>query len=409
MLKARFANRFGIGPKAAAISVILVAGAFIWYFYAFGLLMSVGIPGFSISDSELILGGINIAGIAISAILSVLFLRKFKNRKTVLLYWMLLGIPISLITMSLGTQSFAILASVAAILGVYFGVGMPTCMGYFASATEPQNRARLAGITFFVTYFGFFILTSFNTGNIMFNSIVLTSVRAIGLAVLLLLRPTERKIDESDKASYHLVLSNRGFLLYFVPWVMFSLVNYMAGPITGKFFDTDFAFISKIIEGVLGASFAIVSGFIADAVGRKRLAVSAFALLGIGYAGLGLFPGNLVGWWFYSIVDGIAWGAFYTIFLITVWGDLSQGKSSERYYAIGSLPFLLSILTRLSVGDIVAGYVAESTVFSFASFFLFLAVLPLIYAPETLPEKTIRDRELKIYVEKAQKVKQKYA
>jgi hypothetical protein len=39
---------------------------------------------------------------------------------------------------------------------------------------------------------------------------------------------------------------------------------------------------------------------------------------------------------------------------------------------------------------------------------LFLAVLPLFYAPETLPEKVRKERELKFYVEKAQEVAQKY-
>jgi hypothetical protein len=32
-----------------------------------------------------------------------------------------------------------------------------------------------------------------------------------------------------------------------------------------------------------------------------------------------------------------------------------------------------------------------------------------MYAPETLPEKRIKDRELKSYVEKAKKAKEKYA
>ena len=36
-----------------------------------------------------------------------------------------------------------------------------------------------------------------------------------------------------------------------------------------------------------------------------------------------------------------------------------------------------------------------------------MAVIPLMYAPETLPEKTMKDRELKSYVEKAQKLAQK--
>jgi hypothetical protein len=54
------------------------------------------------------------------------------------------------------------------------------------------------------------------------------------------------------------------------------------------------------------------------------------------------------------------------------------------------------------------GKIETSTAFSIASFFLFIAVLPLIYAPETLPEKKIKERELRDYVEKAKKTKDKY-
>jgi len=43
-----------------------------------------------------------------------------------------------------------------------------------------------------------------------------------------------------------------------------------------------------------------------------------------------------------------------------------------------------------------------------ASVFLFLAVLPLLYAPETLPEKKIRLRQLRKYMAAAKKVKEKY-
>jgi hypothetical protein len=42
-----------------------------------------------------------------------------------------------------------------------------------------------------------------------------------------------------------------------------------------------------------------------------------------------------------------------------------------------------------------------------ASSFLFLAILPLLYAPETLPEKKIKERELKEYLKKASKMKEK--
>jgi len=48
-----------------------------------------------------------------------------------------------------------------------------------------------------------------------------------------------------------------------------------------------------------------------------------------------------------------------------------------------------------------------TSAFSIASFFLFVAVLPLVYAPETLPEKTMKDRDLKSYIEKAKKIANK--
>ncbi len=50
-----------------------------------------------------------------------------------------------------------------------------------------------------------------------------------------------------------------------------------------------------------------------------------------------------------------------------------------------------------------------TTAFSLASFFLFVAVLPLMYANETLSEKRVKEMELKSYLEKAKKVKDKYA
>lgn len=89
-------------------------------------------------------------------------------------------------------------------------------------------------------------------------------------------------------------------------------------------------------------------------------------------------------------------------------GDLAERRSKERYYLLGGLPYLLAGYLSILVKPYVAS-IPISSAFSLASFFLFLAVLPLLYARETLPEKTIKDRELKTYVEKAKKTKEKYA
>jgi MFS family permease len=402
MPKKAFATRIGTSRKIAAANIILVANAFIWYFYV-GFLME-AITKARFSNFEVVMiWGINFLGIAVSAILGGTLIYKFRRRIPFLLYWMLAGVPLSFIPIVLNVATSIVGATVSAILGVYFGLGMPICMGYYAAATETRNRSRLGGITFFLIYLGFFLLISTGIKDILFNTLVLATWRAVGLVILVLLKPGEKKIGEKEKLSYRFVVSNKSFLLYFIPWCMFSIVNYMTVPINSKFFPENFIQYSTIIESILGATFAVIAGFIADSVGRKRLAITAFTLLGLGYAVLGLFPRNLLGWWFYTVVDGIAWGAFYTMFLITIWGDIAQERSSEKYYAVGSLPFLLSIFMRLSIGLYVAEGITESAVFSFAAFFLFLAVLPLIYAPETLPEKVMKDRELKNYIEKAQK------
>jgi MFS family permease len=407
MFKKAFPEEIGFDKKSIAVSMILVVNAFIWYFYAFNFLMEV-VNQAEFSDFlTLTIWGINLLGIAISAILSTFLIDKFKRRITFLLCWMLAGVVVSLTPIAIDVATWSGLIIVSAFLGAYFGLGIPVCLGYYAAATEVRNRSRLSGITFLMVGIGFFLLSSIAIKGILLNSLTLAALRTVGVLTLFFLKPDEKQINKKNRVSYGFIFRNKSFLLYFVPWIMFALVNYVAGPVSNKLFPDDLVYYTIIIENILSGVFAVVCGFFADFLGRKRLAVTGFALLGLGYAILGLFPGNLWGLWFYTAVDGIAWGAFYTIFLLTVWGDLAQEQSSEKYYAIGSLPFILSIFMRLSIGAYVTDNVPESAVFSFASVFLFLAVLPLIYAPETLPEKTMKERELKKYVEKAQKEAEK--
>jgi len=83
---------------------------------------------------------------------------------------------------------------------------------------------------------------------------------------------------------------------------------------------------------------------------------------------------------------------------------LAGEGTKEKYYVIGGLPFLLagflSILVQPFVQDIMK-HTQLGMSFTIASFFLFIAVLPLIYAPETLPDKIMKENDLKKYVEKA--------
>jgi MFS family permease len=162
-----------------------------------------------------------------------------------------------------------------------------------------------------------------------------------------------------------------------------------------------------LAENVIIGAFAVISGLLIDYVGRKRIAIIAFVLVGIEFSILGLYPEQMASWIIYTVLDGTVWGTLYVLFVVSIWGDLSQDASTDKYYAIGILPFFLSKYLQLVLANYVAQAVSKYALFSFVAFFLFLAVLPLVYAPETLPEKLMKDRDLKNYVEKAQKIVQK--
>jgi MFS family permease len=402
-----FANAVGVSLKVAVVNIVLVANALIWYFYAFDYLRNT-IAAANFLNSEVAILGVNFLGVAATALFGSALIYKFGRRINFLFYWMLSGVLLSLIPVAIDITALPLLMVFSTLVGAYFGLGLPICMGYFAASTESGNRARLGGLTFLCVFSGFFLLTRIGIEGIALNAIALALFKLGGFVVLFFLKPEEKYISKHDQKSYGSILQYRPFLLYFVPWLMFAVVNYTAVPIVNNIFPNSFIQLSTIIENVTAAVFAVVFGFFADFIGRKRLILTGFSLLGVGYACLGLFVRNIYGGWFYTIADGIAWGAFYTIFIMTIWGDLAHEKSSEKYYAIGSLPFLFSNFMRLSISTYVEE-ISVSAVFSFASFFLFLAVLPLMYAPETLPEKNIRDRELKIYVEKAQQIREKYS
>ena len=66
------------------------------------------------------------------------------------------------------------------------------------------------------------------------------------------------------------------------------------------------------------------------------------------------------------------------------------------------MPFIVSSF----ISPIIAPYTNAQLfnyAFSFASFFLFLAVIPLMIASETLPEKLMQDLNIKSYADKALK------
>jgi len=406
MAKRYFIEDFGIAPKDFFIILFLLFNALIWYFMTRKIIDTVlnGL-GTTYLQNPIIVGVYNFAIIGSGVAGSIL---SDKIRRLRLLYlWFFLGTVASVLPSFLPNITLTHVLGISFLWGISFGLGMPSCLAYFTDRTVLENRGRMSGIIFLATNISAPFIVMLLRINLPVSFAIFTIWRGIGLIILLLIKPAENLTLERRKhASFTSIFHNRSFLLYLIPWFMFSLIDGFGKTFFENILEPDFFDLLRTIGPIIGTIFAFVGGLLCDWVGRKRVVIYGFISLGLAYAVIGIAPTMLLSWYFYSVIDGIAWGVFTVTFFLILWGDLSSSGAVEKYYAIGSIPFFLTEL----MGALFAPYVLipSRAVFSVASLFLFLAVLPLMYAPETLPEKKIRLRQLTKYLEKAKKVKEKY-
>jgi len=402
MLRGKFSTIFGITIRSALANIVLISNVFIWYSFAFSVLKGL------INETPLVMWSAHFLGAIFSAIAGAELSDKIHKKTTFFAFWMVFGTVSSLILTCVNPTSMLEVLTVSFLFGVTFGLGLPASMAFFADCTTVENRAKLGGLILFIEGLGALLLGIMAVNGTILQALTLATWRGCGLIFFFILKPHQENAGESRSVSFVSIFRQRSFVLYIIPWIMFSLVNYLSAPVQFNILGSNLVELLVSIESALIGIFAIVGGFLSDIVGRKRITITGFIMLGLGYAILGVYPENLLGWYFYTLVDGVAWGILSVIFIITIWGDLSYGASSDKYYAIGGLPFFISNFLRLVIGSYIAETVSAYAIFSLTAFFLFLAILPLMYAPETLPEKKIRERELKMYIEKAKEVREKY-
>ncbi len=387
---------------------IVVVNAYSWYFPLYALFTTT-VNSLPIGHTAILASlGVHCAAAIGFAIIGTAIVNKLVSRSTLLSLWMFIGIVATLLMTPLEEGNQALLFLIAFVSGVSLGLGFPSCLAYFADYGVVGYRGRLGGLTFCAAGLGISLMGLLTLMFTLTASITILAIwRGIGWIAFTLIKPRHKTTNMEVGASYTTILSERSFALYMVPWVMFCLVNYLEGPILSNLFGTDLYNLSQMVEFGIGSVVALVAGFFSDMVGRKRVVIFGYVMLGIGYAALGLFPSTVVSWYFYMAVDGVAWGIFTLTFFMIIWGELAKNRAKDKYYFLGALPFLLSSYIEIIATPYV-GVVSVSASFSLASFFLFMAVLPLMYAPETLPEKKIRLRQLRGYVEKAKKLREKY-
>jgi MFS family permease len=391
--------------RATAPSVFLVINTFVWFVLTYVVFTGI-INNLAVGQTEkLTLFATYFIGIAFSAILSSKF---FSHARSMLLnIWLIIGTLATILLSTVSDNGMLPNVLIAIFFGVSIGVGLPSCLSYFADSTSIENRGSIGGLTWSGVGFGilfFAVLLNF-LGQV--EAIIALAIwRLLGSAVFLVLNRAKQKTNSQKSLSYAQIIRKREILLYLVPWIMISLINYAEAPMIQRVFDLAFGqstyIFMQLSEWVVIGISAIIGGIVADIAGRKRVIIAGFVLLGIEYAALSISSTSAVILYLFLILDGVTWGLLFSVFFTTLWGDLGENYGKEKFYTLGGLPYLLANFLSVIIEPYAKG-ISVGTAFSYASFFLFAAVIPLMYAPETLPEKAIKDRDLKSYVEKAKK------
>jgi MFS family permease len=393
--------------RETAPSIFLVFNSFVWYILTYVIFNAI-VNGLHLSETEKL--GLFITynvGIAVSAILGSKFFPRARTKSLNL--WIFMGAIATLLLTTVSSDGMLANAFLVFFFGASIGIGLPSCLSYFADSTSVENRGFVGGIIwssvgFTVLLFAFLI----NMLGQWETIIALTIWRLLGGFGFLVLNRKHTKPAAQKSPSYLELIRKRQILLYLFPWIMFSLINFAEAPLLERAFGAEFSAFVQLVEWIFVGIVAIVGGVIADIAGRKRVVIAGFVMLGIEYAALSAFSNSPATLYLFLILDGVTWGLLVTVFFTAIWGDLGENYEKEKYYVLGGLPYLLANFLPILIKPY-ANAISTTAAFSFASFFLFLAVLPLMYAPETLPEKKIKERELKSYIEKAKKAKEKYS
>ena len=411
----RFLGENSIGKRGFLVITILFLSVFGWYYMTLPVIEGI-LTGLNPNYTENLAIWATFYLSIIGASILGTFLSKKVDRLKFLYIWTVLGVVASLLPALLINVTFWQVWSVSLLLGASFGLGVPSCLAYFAECTIVENRGRVGGITLLIAYLSVPLLANLSdtsTFDLATISVIFALVRGLGLIVFFQKPEKQASSQITASVSFISILRDKTFLLYFIAWSVFPLVDSFARVLVDNYLEFDYINPDllgnmSIVEPLVAVLSILIAGLLCDWIGRKKIVLSGFVALGVAYAIIGLVPNHDFSWYLYFVVDGVAWGIFSLIFVLILWGDLAQSGSSQKYYTLGSIPFFLNSIIPLVLTKTFVDQVELSLAFSFASFVLFIAVMPLMFAPETLPEKKMELRRLRSFAEEARKAKEKY-
>jgi MFS family permease len=337
----------------------------------------------------------------LSAVAGVFIGKKF-NRRFFLIFWVLLGVGSTLSLLFFSGYIFSLIISV--FFGLSLGLGLPGSLACMADSTGVGERGRVSGAI---------VLASFMMA---FLTPILVRALSLGITAAILLTAAVRStslvgliFDSCEKTHEDLRVvygASKNFLFYLFPWVVFVIT---AGAVfyiipTSPEYDQAVQIGSLLRFGCIAVS-GFVTGVVADRFGRKQPLIIGLVMFYTGFT-LVAFEMNPTTAMIFYLATGVAWGSLLVVFL-SVPGDLSNSSSRAKYYAAGTmLPIIILLgLTSGPTPALLANLAKNSSLVAL-SFVLFLTILPILRAKETLPESSKQARKLKNHLNKIEKLMQ---
>lgn len=352
------------------------------------------------------IGQILFYGFAIFWVIIGSFIGGRVNRRKLFISWISLGtFSTILLTLFQGTI-FAAISSL--LLGMSLGLGLPSSMSLIADYTFVEERARVSGTIILGTFVMAFVTiaaTRILNLELMMAILLFAAVRSTSFLALVADKcdgQEQRRTEKSRLPS----TAYREFVFYLFPWVMFSIAAGLAWnliPLTSEYATA--VSVGTTLRYICIAVFGLVSGVAADRFGRKQPIIIGLIILGVSFALLGfsMSPTTVL---IYLTISGVAWGSFFAIFL-AVPGDLSVSGSREKFYGMGYiLPLAIFFSLSAVPGSAIFANFSASSFSQILSIILFLSIIPVLRAKETLPKQKIQARKMKEHVDRIGKLVQ---
>lgn len=291
-------------------------------------------------------------------------------------------------------------------LGITFGLGLLSCSVYFCNLTTIKERGRASGIIAFMSLLIYPILIF--SANVLGVVMICVLMSLVGLTVALL-NLTERTSLSNKERTIHRSFSHKAILFYLTPWLFFCLINGILSPIPTGFYHSKFSeyvFQMSILKYIAASIGALIGG-LADWVGRKMVLGTGLTLYGVSTVLGGILSSISAGptgtiLFLIFTTCGLSWGIFLAVYLVVVWGDLALTRNPSYFYALGLIPFYFFI----GLGDFLSPFLQVSVAQAafISSLIIFLSHIPLVLAPELLPDYVVREREMFLYIKRVKKL-----